>query len=207
MKKLLIIIAVALLAAGCSLFDNKPKDYEPEGTPFTLKPAVTLVRIIGAAPGYDPYGWTTIGFEIRGDSSTWVETLPGGLFFAAKDDEVQNIIVLKPRIIRGLPRDTVLPVGGFCVNLSRHLPDEEDTFELGPVTENADFRRLIDAVADKDIRYCTWLQFAVWEVSEEGKLSAHWLDSIAALPPDTGGLAPRYRPDCRADKAAARGTK
>ncbi|MFO7649853.1 MAG: hypothetical protein R6X13_00730 [bacterium] len=203
MKRLLTIAAAVLLAAGCDLL-NEPGDYEPEGTPFTLNPAVTLVRVVGAAPGWNPNGWTTIGFEISGDSTTWVETLPGGLFFKTKDDEVQNIILLKRHIIRGLPRDTVLPVGGFCVNLSRHLPDEEDTFELGPVTENDDFRRLIDAVADRDIRYCAWLQTAVWEVSEEGKLSGYWLDSIAALPPDTGGLAPLRLPDRRAEKAAGR---
>lgn len=188
MKRFLAICAVTVLAAGCDLF-NEPGDYEPEGTPFTLNPSVTLVRIVGSAPEWNPNGWATIGFEVSGDSAAWVETLPGGLFFAAKDDEVQNIILLKRHIIRGLPRDTVLPIGGFCVNLSRSVPGEDDTFELGPVTENEDFRRLVAAVADRDISYCLWLQTAVWEVSEQGRLSGHWLDSIAALPPDTGGLA------------------
>lgn len=189
MKRTIIVAAAALLVAGCSLLNDQPADYEPEGTPFTLNPAVTLVRVTGSAPGWDPNGWTTIGFEIRGDTVAWVETLPGGLFFVARSKEIQNILLLKPRVIRGLPNDTVLAVGGFCVNLSRHVPGDEDTFDIGPVTGNDDFRRLITAVADKDIRFCAWLQNAVWEVSEEGRLSGYWLDSIANLPPDTGGLA------------------
>lgn len=35
---------------------------------------------------------------------------------------------------------------------------------------------------------------AVSEVVEDGKLADHWLDSIARLPPDTGGPAPAGLP-------------
>ncbi len=201
MKKKLPVLVFVLALAGCSWL-NKPQDFEPTGIQFALNPAVPVECIIGEAPWYNPNGWTTIGLAVRGDSAAWAETLPGGLFFRAKSKSVQNIILLKRHIIRGVPYDTVFPIGGFCVNSTRDLPGTLDTFELGPVTDNRDIKRLVDAVADKDIRYgaAGWLQLAVWEVTEGGKLSDYWLDSIANLPPDTGGLAPNRRPGRHAEK-------
>ncbi len=195
-KRLIVALAAMLVVAGCGLFDRKPKEFEPRGTPFTLKPTVPLLRVTGAAPYTNFNGWTTLGFEVRGDTAPWVETLPAGLFFLAKSKEVQNIILLKRHIIRGVPYDTVLPIGGFCINPTRGVPGAGDTFELGPVTDHAEMRRLITAVADKDIRCVAlgWLQLAVWEVVEDGKLADHWLDSISRLPPDTGGPAPAGLP-------------
>jgi hypothetical protein len=204
LKRTVIIAAVALFAAGCSWL-GLPTDFEPSGEPFTLKPEVSFVRALGAAPDWNPNGWTTIGFEIRGDTAAWVETLPGGLFFSSGSKRVQNIILLKRHIIRGLPNDTVLPIGGFCVNSTRDLPDEGDVLTPGPLTDNADLKRLVDALRDKDIRLCGWLQSAVWEVTDGGSLSESWFDSIANLPPDTGGFACGSRPDRRARKQDCRG--
>ena len=66
MRRILTIAAAVLLAAGCDLL-NEPKDYEPEGTPFTL---------------------TATGSDVDGDTLTYVwEQMDAGAMAPPNTDD------------------------------------------------------------------------------------------------------------------------
>jgi len=184
-KPLLFTVGLVFLLGACSLFG--PKEFKPTGTPFTLGSSITVTSFNGEPPGWDPRGLFALGLTIRSATGdTVLDTLPAGLFLVPGSNEVQNIILLKPFIIRALPGDTAWTIAGFCCNSGLHAPGGEDGFDFGPVTDNALFEQLIGIVADKDYTSAlVTVQQAVWDITDNGRLSQTWVDQLNALPPDT----------------------
>lgn len=184
MKHVLLSGLVVLLFVGCNLFG--PREFEPKGTAFQLNPAISVARLDAYTPYANPRGLFQLGLYCRSTGDTVCDTLVAGLFFIPRSKSVQAIIILKPHIIRVGPADTILPIGGFCCHSGRDAPDSGDLFEIGPVTNNSKFEQLIELVRDKDITYnLSMVQMAVWDITDNNRLSQTYIDQINALPPDT----------------------
>ena len=194
MKKTLPSAFILILVA-CSWF-NPEEQFTPSGTSFTLSPDITLAGIDGEGPGYDPNGVFQLGLTARSNTDTTTcDTLIAGLFLVPESDAVQNIILLKPRVLLVGPADTTYTIGGFCCNGSLDAPEAGNRFDLGPVTDNSLFRQLIGLVSDKDITYGGFVvQEAVWDITDNNRLSQTYIDEINQLPPDTS-RAPTPTPD------------
>uniref|UniRef100_A0A7C4GDG3 Uncharacterized protein n=1 Tax=candidate division WOR-3 bacterium TaxID=2052148 RepID=A0A7C4GDG3_UNCW3 len=212
MKALAAVFAALLaLNSGCNLL-NQDDEFKPRGTPFTLNPDITVSALLGSDTGYSPVGM--FNAEMRGRSRTGQiveETLVGGLFFIPGTKGVQNLIIIKPQIVRFGPAETTYVIGCFCCNSSLSAPDPADRFTIGPVTDNADLRKIVNICADRDITFHTSLvQDAVWQVTDGSGLTRAMEDSLRAMPPDTlrtcgkkpTGVGPALpRPDIRRLKA------
>jgi hypothetical protein len=203
---LAIPIAAVTTILSCSLF-NTDKEFRPRGTAFALDPGVAVSALYGSDTGYSRVGFFNV--ELRGRSITGgvvVETLPGGLFFIPGSDETQNLIVIKPQVINFGATETTWVIGCFCCNSGLDAPGSEDAFTIGPVTDNADLKRIVAICADRDIAWHTVLvQTAVWQVTDGSGLTQGMEDSLRAIPVDTLKLGRAPLPDVERLKQTWRG--
>lgn len=201
-----IPLAAVVTILSCSLFDTD-KEFEPKGTAFALDPGIAISALYGSDTGYSRVGFFNV--ELRGRSTTGqviVETLPGGLFFLPGSDETQNLIIIKRQIVSFGAAETAYVIGSFCCNSGLHAPGSEDAFTIGPVTDNADLKRIIDICADRDITWHAYLvQSAVWQVTDGPGLTQRMEDSLRAMPPDTLKVGRAPRPDIRQLKRGRQG--
>jgi hypothetical protein len=169
------------------------KDFEPSGSDYQLNSNIRVIAIAG-----DPQTVGTGTFTLRmtiasKTSNVETATLPGGLTFRRRKNTTQHLLVLKPQTITtGTGSNSVLVrLGVFCLNKRREPPTVEDTFDIGPVTDNEDLRLIADSVLHKDISDGNdmWMvQHAVYMVTDSSGLPQVYVDSIRALPPDSSGL-------------------
>lgn len=186
-KRVAVLLLLLLFCACDNLFS--PKDFEPTGTSFSFNPGITTIAITGNRRAFSDKGLYTI--EIRAQalgSSALLDTLPGGLIFTSTKNSTQHLLVLKDHFITVNPSPTSIIVGVFCCNRYREIPAEDDTFLLGPLTDNPDLQRLVQLVKTKNIsQHLGMVQRAVWTVTDSTGLSPAYIDSINALPPETNG--------------------
>ncbi|MEO0078986.1 MAG: hypothetical protein ABIL25_06325 [candidate division WOR-3 bacterium] len=177
--------AVVLLLAACEGLLPGPDDFEPSGTDFNLNPNIELLLITGKNTGFPPTGTFPFSFAVRSrNSGIECDTLPAGLLFRSKKSRVQHVLMLKPHIISTGPSPVQFELGMFCCNEFREMPRASDTFELGPITDNAGLREIVDRVRDRDISGHLWMvQRAVWMVTDSTGLNQAYRDSLDNLPP------------------------
>jgi len=180
------VLAAALLALSCD--DLFPDDgFEPTGTPFTLAPGIDLVAATGD-PRLHDLGPVTLAITLTSSTGqTETDDLPAGLFFRP-GGRVQNVILLKGQPVVAGTTATKTLLGSFCCNFQHLTPNDDDTLELGPVTDNPDLRQIIDLVEDRDISGpsdMAMVQNAVYMVTDSGGLNQAYIDSLGDLPPDT----------------------
>jgi len=186
-----VVLAVVLaLVAGCNPFGTTKTEFAPHGTPFTLNPNIAVSRIDGDFSSYNPNGLFQLSLYARSLSGVVEgDTLVAGLFLVSKTDSVQHMIFVKPWVISVGTIDTVIALGCYCCNSGLHAPDSVDAYEIGPVTDNAKLKRIIDIVRDKDVTSdLVTVQTAVWQVTDNGELTQDMIDQLNALPPDTSHL-------------------
>lgn len=110
--------------------------------------------------------------------------LPTGLVFISENGDVQNGLVVQPIAIR-IPagRDTTVLVRLWCANLERASSDLGDTFRVGPVTSVPGITEIATLLRGKviDGDAVEAIQDAVWEVSDEGGLTAASRAALRAL--------------------------
>jgi hypothetical protein len=185
-----------LLFCSCALLffsacDNifYPSDFEPTGTPFYLNPGISTIAITGNRRLFSDRGLYTLELICQTtNTSPLLDTLPGGLLFTSIKNSTQHVIVLKDHFITAHPSRTSVVVGVFCCNRYRQIPAEDDTFHLGPLTDNPDLQRLAQLVKNKDIaQNLGMVQRAVWMVTDSTGLTQPYIDSINALPPESDG--------------------
>jgi len=178
---------VVLMA--CDLLQTK--EFEPTGSAFSLNGNIRVLSITGNA-NVSPNGPFTLGITIASRSSG-IETdvLPAGLLFKRQKTEMQHMLLLKPHTITtGTGSKTEL-LGCFCCNEHRPSPDEGDTFDLGPITDDPGLLQIVNLVRDKDISrgQDMWMvQHAVYLVTDSTGITQAYIDSINALP-QVPGLA------------------
>lgn len=178
-----LLLVSALVLVGCDALLPGPDDFEPTGTPYTLDSDIELVSITGG-PRPVETGTYTLDMTCRSKSQGQeTATLPAGLLFTSGQSRVQHMVMLKPEVIAVNTSTTVLSLGTFCCNEYRRTPDDLDTFELGPVTDNSGLREIINLVSDRDIAENLWMvQRAVWMVTDSTGLTDEYRDSLGMLP-------------------------
>ena len=180
--------ALALLGLlACDVLQDK--EFEPTGTTFNLNPDIEVVSIKGD-PHLSDYGPFTLGMTIASRTSE-VETdvLPAGLLMKRRVNNTQHMVLLKDQTITtGTGSKTEL-IGVFCCNLNRPSPDTGDVFDLGPETDDSGLRQIANLVKGKDISNGDdmWVvQRAVYLVTDSTGLTQAYIDSLNALPDETG---------------------
>lgn len=187
-------LAALVLLAACDL-PFLTDDFEPSGSPFNLNPGVTVERITGRDQGFPANGIYPMNVVLAATALAR-DTLPAGLLFRSRRNAVQHMLVLKPHAVSALPGGAANEVGVFCCNELRHIPRSGDTFDLGPVTDDAGLNEIIALVRDKDISGALWtVQRAIWLVTDSTGLNGFYRDSLAALPDETDKPAERHRYD------------
>ncbi len=179
-------IALALLFLACDLLPTG--EFEPTGTQFNVNANINVISITGN-PDLSPKGPFTLGMTIVSRTSG-VETdvLPAGLLFRRRNNQTQHLLLLKDHPIAAATTNTLEKLGSFCCNEQRRIPDDGDTFDIGPITDNTELQQLVSLVRNKDVSGPTdmWMvQRAVWLVTDSTGLTQAYIDSINILPPDT----------------------
>jgi hypothetical protein len=194
---LFVGLAGLVLLAACEGFFPMG-DFEPSGTPFYLATGITAEVITGKDAGFPDTGVYPLKVVLSSSSGTLTDELPAGLLFRSTQNQVQHMLVLKDHAVTATEAGTANEVGVFCCNELRHIPRSGDTFELGPVTDNAGLQEIASLVRDKDISGALWtVQRAVWMVTDSTGLNSFYRDSLAALPDETDGPAAGHRYDRR----------
>lgn len=178
------LVWILLLLAACeNIF--QPNDFNPTGSAFDLNPGISEISITGTRRYFSDLGLYTLLMLCRTQSSAALaDTLPGGLLFTSKKNSTQHVLILKDHPIIVNPSATSIVIGVFCCNRYRSIPAEDDTFLLGPLTDNEELKRLVRLVRDKDISVnLGMVQRAVWMVTDSTGLTPAYIDSINALPP------------------------
>jgi len=194
MKKHTLLLAVAGLSAlvmlvACDALIFPPDDFEPSGTPFNLNPQIDVLSIAGKDAGFPNSGTYPLNFEAEtGGAGPEHDTLPPGLLFRSKSNQVQHMLMLKPHPVAVGTKSDDIELGVFCCNEFRHIPRSNDSFELGPVSDNAELMEIASLVDGKDMSGALWtVQRAVWMVTDSTGLNQVYRDSLAALPDETYG--------------------
>lgn len=184
--------AAALLAlVACDELFPGIDDFTPTGTPFDIHPGIEVVSIKGSLRHFSPHGQFALDMTAAADPGPVLDTLPAGLLFRSLTalNQVQHMLMLKPHVVE-VASETVCVLGVFCCNERREIPDDLDSFEIGPITDNGGLREIADLVRDRDISGALGMvQRAVWLVTDSTGLTEAYRDSLAALPSAGGRLA------------------
>jgi hypothetical protein len=178
-----LALGLALLLACDGLFPG-PDDFEPSGATFYLNQHIDVVGITGKDQGFPGTGTYPVDFHARSDNAgTESDTLPAGLIFSSTSNLTQHLVLLKPHPVTAQPAGTRNELGAFCCNEFREMPRSNDTFGIGPLTDNTGLNEIIGLVRNKDIAGALWMvQRAVWMVTDSTGLDQVYRDSLAALP-------------------------
>lgn len=181
------ILAVALLLAGACDLILPPADFEPTGTAFSLNPGISTPTIAGSLRHFSPVGRVTLDMTCRSTAGRpTADTLPGGLLFRSRQNRVQHLLVVKPHRFVAETSATLVVVGAFCCNERRTIPDYQDTFDLGPITDSPGLRQIVSLVANKNITgNLTLVANAVTQVTSYDSLPQAYIDSLRALPDES----------------------
>lgn len=179
-------LALLLLFLACDMLT--PIEFEPTGTQFILNSNINVSAITGD-PDLSDMGPMTIAFKaVSRTSGPESDILPAGLLLVRRNSQTQHLLFLKDQPVTATVLTTKTLLGTFCCNKYRNIPDAGDTFDLGPITDNAELQRIVGIVKDKDISSSSnmWMvQRAVQMVTDSTGLTQAYIDSLNALPPDT----------------------
>jgi hypothetical protein len=188
MKHLMLrgVLALALLFLACDLLPTS--EFEPTGTQFNLNSNINVVSITGD-PDLSDWGPMTLAFKATSrTSSTESDVLPAGLLLVRRNNQTQHLLFLKDQTVTAQTVETKTLLGAFCCNKHRNIPDAGDTFDLGPITDNAELQQIVGIVKNKDISNGSnmfMVQRAVQMVTDSTGLTQAYIDSLNALPPAT----------------------
>lgn len=179
-------LALALLIVACDILPTD--EFEPTGTDFHINPAIEVLSITGH-PDLSPNGPFTMEITVVSLSSgVESDALPAGLLLRRRVNNTQHMLLLKEHPIAADTTEWRVLLGAFCCNKLRASPDQGDTFDIGPVTDNDDLQEIASLVQNKDISSPTdmWMvQRAVYMVTDSTGLTQAYIDSLTALPDET----------------------
>jgi hypothetical protein len=179
-------LALTLLFVACDLLPTN--EFEPTGTQFTINSNINVISITGD-PDLSDMGPMTLAFNAASrTSSTENDVLPAGLLLVRRNNQTQHLLFLKDQPVSATVATKKTLLGAFCCNKHRNIPDAGDTFDLGPVTDNAELQQIAGIVKNKDISNSSnmWMvQRAVQMVTDSTGLTQAYIDSLNALPPQT----------------------
>ncbi len=180
-----ILIFLLVFSACENLFP--PNDFDPTGTPFSLNPGIAVVAITGDRRHFSENGLFTLNLVCRAEgASPLSDTLPAGLLFTSTKRSTQHMIILKEHRFTAQPNLNSLIIGVFCCNRTREIPAEDDSFQLGPLTDNPALKELVNLVKNKRISVnLGMVQRALWMITDSTGLNQAYIDSLNALPDES----------------------
>jgi len=188
-------LAVLLFGTGCSLFAEF--EFEPTGTDWTPDSSITINRVMGSQ-SIPTKGWLPFDLELENEDTLVVlMPVPPGLFLMSAEGTVQDVIVLADFTIEVGPGSSTHRIDAFCIDIDADLPDWDDEYTIGKVTDSDKLNRVIDLLRGKDFLRATAIdsvQDLVWEVTENDELPSAYITWLESLPDATdgpdGGRAP-----------------
>lgn len=159
---------------------------------------------IGAAPGFVDVCLTLT----NSTTSAITVTLPGELIFISKSSATQNgALVVAQTIVVPAGGTTLVTVSLHCVNAHRDPAGPADEYTIGPVSNHAGLREIVTLVQGKqlDAEGEMQVQLAVWEVSDEGGLTAETRQALRDLPAGSATAAVRAPRTALLSKRVLRG--
>lgn len=100
-------------------------------------------------------------------------TLPPGLIFRSRSVKKQNGIVVQSQVIRVPPAAIFYaPLLLYCANGNRPGPNEEDLYDLGPITDAPALLTLFRKLAGRNLAELDVIQGFVWDTAATGEISA-----------------------------------
>ena len=186
-----------------------PSNEAPEGTPFTLPPGVAINKIQFTDTCFVA-NWKNRRGSGRGvqfcitvtnnNNHEIIFELPPYIIFISKKIKTQNGILLIPvEYYIGPKRTVTFFMEAYCLNFKRKASQEGDEYELGPVTQNAEIRKLGALLGGKEhlletngsestwegaqkiIRQTT-VQKALWDITDwNGKLTDEHKQHVIAI--------------------------
>jgi hypothetical protein len=179
-------LALLLLFLACDVLTTG--EFEPTGSQFTLNSNIDVIAITGDPRTNDKGPMTVAFYAVSRTSSIEGDVLPAGLLLVRRNNQTQHLLFLKDQTITAQTSPTKTLVGTFCCNKYRNIPDAGDTFDLGPLTDNAELQQIVGIVKSKDVSDGSdmyMVQRAVQMVTDSTGLTQAYIDSLNALPPDT----------------------
>jgi hypothetical protein len=191
LKTIFRLLPVVLLVGCTGIFPNG--EFQPTGTQYNLNSAIQVKNIVGSTSRFDTTAMFSVDLTGTSTSSgTESAVLPAGLFMKSKKNAVQHMIIVKDYSI-AVPagHDTLITIGVFCCNSTKDVPDNTDTFEIGPVTDNSELQQVVAITKSKHLgpSNSTFIQQVVWNITDSKGLPQSTIDSLNALPPGPTGLA------------------
>ena len=137
---------------------------------------------------YQDYGFGVFVYIIidveneTGQDKTLV--FPPGMVFINEDGTAQNgFLVQEVRI--PVPHNDMAhaAIHCMCLNVGRHASSADNTYSLGPVSNNALLKQITDILKGKTLASgSVWtVQNAVWSVTEDKELTQETIDALKAL--------------------------
>ncbi len=118
-----------------------------------------------------------------GNEDTRVVLPPGVMLISTTTDVQKGITVQEVRIVvpRGVRKAVRLRL--YCANSDRGVAEPGVEFKLGPVTDHAGIREIIELVTGKTITAAKALTVkeAVWEATDTGALTDETRTALKAL--------------------------
>jgi len=113
-------------------------------------------------------------------------TLPAGLIFVSQDENIQNGLLIRDEVF-------VVPAGEafslnlalFCLNEERAVTKAKDKYKIGPVSDDADLKALMELTQGKELKdehYQAMVQKAIWDITKGFALTAAQNRTIALIP-------------------------
>jgi hypothetical protein len=190
-KPIFRLMPVVLLVGCTGIFPNG--EFQPTGTQFNLNSAVQVKSIVGSTSRFDTTAMFSVDMTGTSTSSgNESAVLPAGLFMKSKKSAIQHMIIVKDYPIAVPPgHDTLITIGVFCCNSTKDVPDNTDTFEIGPVTDNSELQQVVAITKTRHLgpSNSTFVQQVIWNVTDGKGLPQSTIDSLNALPPGPTGLA------------------
>ncbi|HEX2864327.1 MAG TPA: hypothetical protein VHN99_07140 [Deinococcales bacterium] len=124
----------------------------------------------------------------NGSSSPVDVVLPGDLLFKAAivDHPYQNGIVGQPISITVPTGTHVYVIDLYCTDAHLNPSDPDSRYGFGPIVSNPDLTRVVDILKSKQPvrpgQYAATVQFAIWDITNNGGLTSADLSDLNALP-------------------------
>jgi hypothetical protein len=202
----LVVLAVCGGCGGDTGPDNPgqtrpgmgPSKARPEGTAYTLPAGVQLEQPI---KGYDFFcvpeeqeekeekgsgGMVRLCLRFTNTTSQPITvTLPPGLIFISDKETTQNGLLIQVVTLE-IPAQQQLfvPLYLYCLNKDRDITKgPQDTYSLGPVTQDGALRELLGLVQNKPLPLIDQgtVQAALWNITDGQGLTAADRDAISRL--------------------------
>jgi hypothetical protein len=180
----IVLGSLVVFGALVTLADTTFAQSQPLTLSDAVRQGIIEVQLNGSG---EPFWQESVAYVIKNKRPTPVAiVVPAGLILEPEDDSIQRLVIAKQYTILlcGTAPGTRAPTGtpcanttvkgkwyAFCINLSRHAPDEDSVYSVGPMATGP-LLQVVRQVDQKAAAGRLGAQFAVWRVTDDFTLDA-----------------------------------